>query len=233
MASFLTSILGRSETYTKATRRVGAVEVSISYPLGPANNHIPDLIVRSINEAQRWLGLALREVRDYEASRNASEFYRERFAYSFGVQPTVQYSHEVSGVLEKINKGLSCGRLAIKVMDKKGRGGGVKGTVSANQLYFDAKLDSEIELDIGRLLSMPKRSTKTLIHEAGHVFGHLVDYAYADLHADADHLDWFDRSGNQAPKKLDLEWDRAKRNADSYAMFVFRLSRPRVGPAIV
>lgn len=229
MAGFVTGMLGGSVSYAKVTCRVGALGVSISYPHGAANNHIPHLIVQSIHEAQRWLSLALQEVRHHEVRGNASEFYRERFAYSFGVQPTVRGSHEVAVVLNQINNGLSYGCLSIKVMDKRGRGGGVHGTLSPNRRYFYIQPSSEIELDLGRLLSMPKRSTKTLIHEAGHVFANLIDYAYADPHADAHHLDWFNRSGNQPPVRLQLEWEKAKHNADSYAMFVFRLSRPRVG----
>jgi hypothetical protein len=224
-------MLGGSVAYSNVNCWVGALDVSISYPPGATNNHIPPLIVQSIHEAQRWLSLALQEVRHHEVRGNASEFYRERFTYSFGIQPTVRCSHEVSVVLSQINNGLSYGRLSIKVMDKKGRGGGVHGRVSPNRLYFYAEKGPEIELDLGRLLSMPKRSTKTLIHEAGHVFGNLIDYAYADPHADAHHLDWFNRSGNQPPVRLELEWEKAKHNADSYAMFVFRLSRPRVGPS--
>lgn len=229
MAGFLTSILGRSETCSTTTRQVGGLKLSVSCPSGSGNDHIPDLIGQSVSEAQRWLSLALTEVQNYEKSGNASEFFRERFAYSFGVQPSLQYSREVSGILQSISRGLNSGHLGIKVMDKTGRGGGVQGTVEADGLYFEIKPGSEIELDLGRLLSMPKRSTKTLIHEAGHVFGHLIDYAYADRNPDANHLDWFERSGNRGPLRLELEWGRARRNADSYAMFVFRLSRPRIG----
>lgn len=208
--------------YKTTTIRPNGVEVSVRQVLGRGKTQVPLAIQDAAVKARLWLSTAL--IADPRMDSRAASIFRHCFR-------TVGSSADVStvrAVLTTINHSLSR-PYGVKVnMDGEDTLGYVKRSYSGRphlvngMHHFDKDGDlitsrGEIHVCLPAIDTGSDMATITLIHEAGHKFANLRD------HGDKGYFD----ENNHTYMANGLDWKEALVNADSYAIYCYKVAKAR------
>ncbi len=215
--------------YSKETINVGGAKVKVRQVLFHGSKKVVTAVQAIVSSAQAWIRMTLPELRG-----NADPKILTLFNACF-ISPA-----DKSAAMNVVRSGLTTignfiGRdLGIKVREdndahgyvSKYYGGRVHLVGGVTQYDEDGDpIARRGEVHIGKdtVLNNPVLATITLIHEAGHKFANLRDFGDKGYFED-------DLSGYDAPG---LTWQEALRNADSYAVFVYKAMESRFKSVMV
>jgi hypothetical protein len=208
--------------YKTTTIRPNGVEVSVRQVLGRGQERVPTAIQEAAIKARQWLSAAL--LADPRTDSRVASIFRHCFL-SDGSSADVS---TVKAVLTTLNNSLSRS-YAVKVnTDNDGTLGYVKRSYDGRphlvngMNHFDSDGDQisrrgEIHVCLLAIDKGNDMATITLIHEAAHKFANLRDHG---------NRGYFDNN-NRTYCTGGLTHEEALLNADSYAVFCYKVAKAR------
>jgi hypothetical protein len=214
--------------YRSKTINANGTPVIVRQVFGKGDSQARQKMVSIASAAKGWLTHALPECRS-----NPSPGVADAYESCFIQPPSSAGMNTVRSVLSQVSSRLTS-KYGVKILDDSDaygyvsrRYGGrvhlVDGVIQYDEDGDAISSRGEIHLDKTTVLTNPLLATITLIHEATHKFSNLRDFGNQGYFKD-------DFSGYVAPG---LTWNNALRNADSYAIFVYKVMQTKFHSVVV
>jgi len=203
--------------YTSKTVNARGTRVTVRQVLGRGDSQVRRRIVSIASAAKGWLAQTLPE-----CNSNPTAGVTAAYTLCFRQPPDSAGMNTVKSVLSQVNSRLSS-PYGVKVLSTDAYGynrryyGGRIHTVDGVIQYdtADRTISHRGEIHVNRdtVLNDAVMATVTLIHEATHKFSNLRDFGNQGYFRN-DYSDY---------TQPGLIWNNALRNADSYAVFVYKV----------
>ena len=214
--------------YKSKTINARGIPVEVRQVLGKGDSQVRQRMASIASAAKGWLTLTLPECKGKPTPGVAAAY-----KHCFLKEPDSAGMNTVRSVLSQVKLRLNS-KYAVKVLSDDdafgyvrsyygGRVHMVNGVIQHDEDGDAISHQGEIHLDKATVLTDPLLATVTLIHEATHKFANLRDFGEQGYFKD-------DFSRYRA---AGLPWNNALRNADSYAVFVYKVMESKYHSVVV